>query len=410
MFGFLGTRKAASADALRTRLVGLDLTASRARAVASGDGRTRPLVLDGDSNELPLFLNLDHKPPVVGSAAVAVIRRLPHVVCSNFLPLLGHAHEWRAGRKSMTPESALQAALEVIRPTVAAETATAGLALPAYLTATQVKKTLELTAAARLPVRGSAVAPLAVVAHRAAAVVGSRPTDPSAVLVLDADEFALSGAVLSVSATDARIAAAAHWPHLSVRLWKERLIDGMSDRCVRLCRRDPRDSAAAEQAIYDQLDDALEKVRQGQKATLTVRAEHWFQDLVHQPEEMDGYCGGLVAAAVDGIKHLLLDGGLSVPIRAVWLSHAAGRLPGLAARIYRTTPEHTSVSILPVNAAAEAVAALVPRWLSGSLPRGHLDASIPFDRPLTAAVTPPAAVAGIGATSGSGSRPALPRK
>ncbi len=408
MFGFLGTRKAAGADAPRTRLVGLDLTATRARAVASGDGRTRPLVLDGDAHELPLFLNLDHKPPVVGSAAVAVIRRLPHVVCSNFLPLLGLAHEWRVGKKTMTPESALQAALDVVRPAVAAETATAGLALPSYLTPVQVKKVQELTAAARLPVRGSAVAPLAVVAHRAASVVGPRPGDPAAVLVLDADEYALSGAVLAVTPTDVRVVSVAHWPHLSVRLWKERLIDGMSDRCVRLCRRDPRDSAAAEQVIYDQLDEALDKIRQGQKATLTVRAEHWFQDLVHQPDEMEGYCTHLVAAAVEGIKQLLIDGRLAVPVRAVWLTHTAGRLPGLAARIYRTTPEHTSVSILPVNAAAEAAAALVPRWLAGSLPRGHLDSAVPFERPLTPAAPP--AVAGIGSTSASGQRPALPRK
>jgi len=399
MFGFLGTRKtaAASPDALRTRLVGLDLTATRARAVASGDGRTRPLVLDGDAHELPLFLNLDHKPPVVGTAAVAVLRRLPHVVCSNFLPLLGVSHEWRAGKKTMTPESALLAALEVIRPTVAAETATAGLSLPSYLTALQVKKVMELTASARLPVRGSAVGPLAVAAHRAGSVASSTPGDPAGVLVLDADEYALSGSVVTVTPTDVRVASVAHWPHLSVRLWKERLIDGVSDRCVRLCRRDPRDSAVAEQAIYDQLDDALDTIRQGHKATLSVRAEHWFQDLVHQPDEVEAYCAALVGGAVEGIKQLLLDGGLSVPIRAVWLTHAAGRLPGLAARIYRTTPEQTTVSILPVNAAAEAAAALVPRWLAGSLPRGHLDASVPHERPLTP-------------TAATAPRPALPRK
>jgi hypothetical protein len=62
------------------------------------------------------------------------------------------------------------------------------------------------------------------------------------------------------------------------------------------------------------------------------------------------------------------------------------------------------VSILPVNAAAEAAAALVPRWMAGSLPSGHLDSSVPFDKPLTPAAPP--AVAGIAPAQ----RPALPRK
>lgn len=380
MFGFLGTRKPADPEPVRGRLVGLDLTASRARAVSSGDGRTRALELDADSHELPLFLDLSQNPPAVGAAAVRLLRRQPHLVCSNFLPLIGQPHEWRVGRKTLTPSDALRLALDALRPAVAAETATAGLALPAYLSDAQVTRVLEQAAAARLPVRGSATAPLALVAHRAAAVVGARVIDPATVLVLDADEFALSGTLVAVSPADVRVVGAAHWPNLSARLWRERLIDGVSDRCVRLCRRDPRDTAAAEQVIYDHLDEAMDAARQGQKVTFHVRAEHWFQDIALQPDEVEGYCGGLVTAAVEGLRQLIHDGGSEVPFRAVWLTHAAGRLPGLAARIYRSTPEQTTVSILPANAAAEAAAALVPRWQTGTLPRGHTDTVVPFDR------------------------------
>lgn len=390
MFGFLGTRKAATPEPTRGRLVGLDLTATRARAVASGDGRTRALELDADAHELPLVLDLSQSPPVVGSAAVHLVRKQPHQTCSNFLPLLGQPHEWRLGRRPFTPADAVRTALEAIRPAVAAEGSAAGLALPTYLTDPQVKQVLELAAVARLPVRGSAVAPLAVVAHRAASVVAPRAGDPAAVLVLDADEFALGGTLVAVTPTDARVLTAAHWPTLSARVWKERLIDGVSDRCVRLCRRDPRDTASAEQAIYDQLDAVMDNARQAQKATVHVRAEHWFQDIVLQPDEVEGFCGGLVTAAVEGLRLLLADGGLAVPLRAVWLTHAAGRLPGLAARIYRSTPEHTAVSILPANAAAEAAAALVPRWQTGTLGRGHADAVVPFDRAAPARVGKPA--------------------
>lgn len=386
MFGFLGTRKSADAEPVRGRLVGIDLTASRARAVSSGDGRTRALVLDGDAHELPLFLDLSQNPPVVGSAAVRLVRKQPHLVCSNFLPLLGGPHEWRVGRKTLGPAAALRIALDALRPTVTAETATAGLTLPVYLTDGQVKRVLEQAVAVRLPIRGSAAAPLALVAHRAASVVGARAIEPATVLVLDADEFALSGTLLAVSPSDARVLGVAHWPNLSARVWRERLIDGVADRCVRLCRRDPRDTASAEQVIHDQLDEAMDKVRQGQKVTFLVRAEHWFQDIVLQPDEVEAYCGGLVAAAVEGLRQVIQDGGTALPFRAVWLTHAAGRLPGLASRIYRSTPEHTNVSILPANAAAEAAAALVPRWQMGTLPPGHADALVSFERPALARV------------------------
>ncbi len=49
------------------------------------------------------------------------------------------------------------------------------------------------------------------------------------------------------------------WPQLAVRLWKNKLLDAVSDRCVRMCRRDQRDSAEAEQALYEQLDEVLDR-------------------------------------------------------------------------------------------------------------------------------------------------------
>ena len=49
------------------------------------------------------------------------------------------------------------------------------------------------------------------------------------------------------------------WPRLAVKAWKDKLLDAVSDRCVRLCRRDPRDSAEAEQSLFEQLDDSLDR-------------------------------------------------------------------------------------------------------------------------------------------------------
>jgi hypothetical protein len=235
---------------------------------------------------LTLYLALDRRTPDVGAAGYHICRKLPHLACSNFLPQLGQPRQWQSDRCSVTPESALQAAFDKLRGPVVAETDAAGLSLPAYLTANQVKAATELANRAKLPLRGTVAAPLAVAAHRAAWVLGG-PADPpkdaaddegrpdwvvpmhrpapgpAAVVVVDADEFALTASVVAVEPSEVKSLAAAAWPRASLKAWKDRLLDALSDRCVRLCRRDPRDSADAEQALFEQLDDALDRALGG---------------------------------------------------------------------------------------------------------------------------------------------------
>ncbi len=382
MFGLLSKKMQVAEPPLR--LVGIDLNATRLRAVVAGEGRTRPIVLDDTGEELPLFLRLDRRVPQPGADAVQACRLNPHLVCSNFLGSLGQPHEWRGGRHALTPESATKLTFDKLLRPIAAETDSAGLALPVYLSTVQVRTVLRLAQASGLPLRGSAVAPLALAAHRAGTVGGT-----AAVLLVDVDEFALSGTLLQIGPADVRILGSAFWPQVSLRNWKNRLLDGMSDHCVRICRRDPRDSAEAEQGMYDQLDTLLEQTRTGQRATMQIRGEHWFQDLAHQPEQVEAYCAGLVKLAAENLKQLLLSSSIKSPPQAVWLSHAIGRLPGLAATIYKHSPEQTAVSILPQNAAAEAVAALLPQWLQGTLPGIHLDNVLPFEKSTAIPQLPP---------------------
>ncbi len=409
MFGFGNRRPPTPPD--RTRVVGIDLTASRARAVTLAAGRTRPLVLDEPAEDLLLYLALDRRTPDVGAAGYHISRKLPHLACSNFLPQLGQPRQWQSDRCSVTPESALRATFDKLRGPVAAETDAAGLSLPAYLTANQVRAATELAIRARLPLRGTVAAPLAVAAHRAAWVLGGpaaadgragrdgrapgeeaddgrpdwvvpmpRPAPgPAAVVVVDADEFALTASVVGVEPNEVKSLAAAAWPRASLRAWKDRLLDALSDRCVRLCRRDPRDSADAEQALYEQLDAALDRVQVGQPVTLGVRGSHWYQDLVQRASDFDGYCAALAALGAGGVRELVRSANLPVPPRAVWLTHAAARLPGLAAAIHQGVPEQTEVLALPANAVADAAAALVPYWLTALIPRVHLDAAIPLN-------------------------------
>jgi hypothetical protein len=377
----------------RSRAVGLDLTASRARAASVGGGKYRTPLLDEPAEDLVLFVAGDRRTPEVGRAGYSLCRKLPHVVCSNFLPALSQPREWKTGRHTLTPESALELALAKLARPVAAESDAVALTLPYYLTPAQVAKVVVVAARARLPLKGTAAAPLALAADRAAAVLAGKPAAPPAegvvpmrpagggpcsVVVVDVDEFALSAAVVSLERDSARMVTSAAWPRASLKVWKDRLLDAVADRCVRLCRRDPRDSADAEQALFEQLDDALDRVRAGHRVSLTVRTAHWFQDVPQQPDEFDGYCAALAKSSVEGVRELFYGAGLPVPPRAVWLTHAASLLPGLAKAMHQHTPEGTAVETLPASAVPLAAAALVPRWLTGDLPRQHLDTVLPF--------------------------------
>jgi hypothetical protein len=382
MFGFGGSKKTAPATPERHRLVGIDLSATRLRAVAAGVGSVRALHLDDPHEELPLFVSLDRRPVQLGHAAQGRLRVVPHLVCGNFLPLIGTPNEWRGERVTLTPDSAVGECLTAAGPAIHAESDAAGLVVPGYLTVRQVRTLLEVATSARWPLHGTAAAPLAVASHRAAGLTAAvRGVDPT-VLVIDADEHAVSAALIAVGTDEVRLLDSTAVLKTGVKLWKERLIDGLSDRCVRTCRRDPRDSAAAEQDLYLQLDDALDAARVGRRVTLGVRAEKWYQDLTVSPAEFEAVCEPVNRVAIDGLKQFLSAAPVTVPPRAVWLTFTAGRLPGLAAKIYKHSPEQTQVSLLPANAAAEAAAALVPRWLTGNLPRVHLDASIPHARRL----------------------------
>jgi hypothetical protein len=396
----------------KTRAVGVDLTSSRVRAVAVAvaTGKSRVLTLDNTSDELPLFVALDRRTPEVGHAGYSLCRKTPHALCSNFLPALGQPREWRNGRHVLSPDAALELALSKVRGPVAAESEAAVLVLPAYLTPAQVTRVVATAARAKLPVKGTAVGPLALVADRAAAILTGKPAapelpspewvvplrptagGPGAVAVIDADEHGLSVTQIGVERDRVRLISTTCWPRFSVRAWKDRLLDAVSDRCVRLCRRDPRDSADAEQSLYEQLDDAMEHARTGQRVSLTVRTDRWFQDVTLQPDEFDALAASMARGAAESFSDWVVIDNAGQPLlpRAIWLTHEAGRLPGLARTLHANTPEGMAVEVLPPAAVALAAAALAPRWLSGELPKAHLDTAIPLAPGVAGAADKPA--------------------
>lgn len=392
------TRKPQDASADRGPL-GIDLNAGRARAAHGRPGRNKLFPLDDPRPDLLFGISLDKRVPEVGPAAAAVSRKLPHAICTGYLPYLGQPREWKAGRLSLTADAALGLAFERLRSATQGHDGLA-FALPTYLTLPQVGKLTGIAEKAKLKVHGTATAPLALAAERATHYLHGQPEDvtetprngrsfnPTSVLIVDADEHAMTASVVRVAEEEVRTIGSATFPRLATRLWRERLLDALSDRCVRLCRRDPRDSAEAEQMLFDQIEEAIDRARTGQRVALSVRSTHWYQDLVVTPADLDAFCTPLWRAAADEVRHLVAGLNEAEPPRAAWLTHDAGRLPGLAAALHQNTTERTNVRILHPEAAAAAVANLIDRWALAELPRTHLDTAIPLPPRTDARVAP----------------------
>src|SRR5262245_7146316 len=90
-------------------LLGLDLNASRARAVRGPAGAVpRAMTLENDRRELHLAVSLEGRKPALGRAGVEISRKSPHLVCRNFLSRLGEDRPfvWKAGRHSLDAAAA----------------------------------------------------------------------------------------------------------------------------------------------------------------------------------------------------------------------------------------------------------------------------------------------------------------
>ncbi len=374
-------------------LVGLDLNATRARALAGpADALPAPLLLEVDNEELPLALNLENRHAEIGSSGLSLCRRLPHLVCHDFLGHLGTDRQWSAGRQRLDASRALGLVFDHLKGLLGSAHGVA-LTLPAYLDAAQVDLVAGLAVRARLPLLGSLATPLAM----ALTTFAEQPWSGAA-LVADVDEHALTWSIIQLDGQQARLTAFEAWPLLGLKIWRERLLDVLSDRCVRQSRRDPRDCGDAEQSLYDQIDAILEVCRHGQLAEAAVQTTQWYQNVIVQPGELIAACASLVRQTVEAMSALqtavLRQGSLG----AVLLSHAVARLPGLAAAVEaRVCPpplspvdssedfgeglldamhvEQASLYLPAADAAARAAHALAGRWQRGELARGRLTAA-----------------------------------
>ncbi len=384
-------------------LVGLDLNATRARALAGPAGALpQPLPLDGAERDLPTALSLEGRAAEAGRAGAALVRRAPHLVCRDFLAHVGTGRSWSAGRHRLDAAAAAGLFFQRLARCCAGASAVA-LAVPAYLNLEQAELLGGLAEKARLKLAGTLPGALAA----ALAAFADQPwSGPAA--VLDADDHALTWSAVVADGDRARLIAAHPTPQLGLGVWKERLLNAAADRCVRQTRRDPRDSAEAEQGLFEQLDGALDACRQGRVAELHVRSASWFQNLLLHADDVAGFCARLTRQAVAEAQSFLKSLDLGPPA-VVLVTDAAGRLPGLPAALedslrlpasvgprepsddfgedlLQVVPgEPARVVVLPPDAAARSAWELAGRWQRGGLPEGHLDAA-----PLLAAAPPDA--------------------
>jgi hypothetical protein len=395
-------------------LVGLDLNDTCARGVSGPAGMPPlPLHLDGKRAELPLALSLEGRTPVVGRVGLRLCRRLPHLACLDFLAQLGGPALWTAGRHRLDAAGALTLVLDHLRPACAAARGLA-LALPAYLGEEQVMVLAgvaeRLTARTRTPLPpllGSVAGPLAV----ALTAHAEQPWSDLAV-VADADDHALTWAAVAVADGRAELLGSRCQPQLGLRAWKERLLNGAADRCIRQSRRDPRDLAPVEQALWEQLETVLDDCSRGGLAQLKIEADNWYQHLMFRPEELAACCTRLVQRSVAELHALLSDTGQHGLPGVILVTDAAARLPGLVAQLEHAYAElkaeqadeleedfgadlldddtllRCGVCVLAPDAAARAAHELACRFDRGDLPGGHLLAA-PLPPPQPPDVGPP---------------------
>jgi hypothetical protein len=199
-----------------------------------------------------------------------------------------------------------------------------GAALPAYLSTDQTTTLARLAEKARCRLGVTVPTPLA-------AALGAPEYLPwsGQALVLDVDGHALTWSALLLADESARLLASQSWRHLGRGAWLSRLLNGVATRCVRLSRRDPRESADAEQYLYDQLLQVVGGPASSSAHEVVLQSGEWYQRLSIPASDFAAYCAPLAHQVVAEMQALLGMTAVQGPVGAVLLTAQAAGLPGL---------------------------------------------------------------------------------
>jgi hypothetical protein len=232
-------------------------------------------------------------------------------------------------------------------------------------------------------------------------------------VVLDVDGHALTWSAVAVRDDVVRVLHTHLAAQLARGVWLCRLLDSVAHRCVRLSRRDPRESAETEQTLFDQLAALLDARRGDELAEMVIQTPHWYQHLKFSPAELTSFCAPLARRAAAEMRDFLTAITTLDSVGAVLLTGSAARMPGLTeamdALILSPESEQSAnplplsssatggegwgdgadfgedlieesvhsarVHVLDDDAVARAAFELALRQHRGTAPRGHLDAA-----------------------------------
>jgi hypothetical protein len=166
---------------------------------------------------------------------------------------------------------------------------------------------------------------------------------------------------------------------------------------VRLSRRDPRESAEAEQYLYDQLVQVIEAPPSHHPTELVLQSAQWYQRFSLAASDFARFCAVLVEQALAEMKSLLGLTAAQGSVGAVLLTAPAAGLPGLVATLQgllnrppeqvaaseedfgegllpEELPAPAGVHVLPADAVARGAHELASHCQRGELRSGVLDA------------------------------------
>jgi hypothetical protein len=314
--------------------IGLELNASFVRGVLGPAGDyPPPLPLEPPGHELPMVFLLEKSTPELGRAAVSVAREKGHLICRDFLPHVGEtglkAKRWKHGRRFLDADGALALVFQRLQP-IGKTAREVVITLPSYLGQPQAEVVRKLATKAKLPLGSTLSAPLA-----AALVAHAEQAWLTSAIVLDVDDHAATLAHVRADRGLAQVQETRTLLNLGAQAWKDRIVNAIADACVWQSRRDPRDTPAAEQRIYDQLDGLFDATLQGHVVQIGVQGSNWYQNVLLGQTQTTQFCGHLLGALAGEIERFLQNASLDPDPPVFVLTHAAGRLPGLIGLLRR---------------------------------------------------------------------------
>ncbi len=239
--------------------------------------------LEPPSFELPLAIALDQAGVEIGAAALNQCRAAARQMCIGFLPHLGTPKRWESERHSLDANAACGLVWRRLQPH-ASNARIVVLAVPGYFDLAQAEMLRKLGEMNRLPTLGSVSNLLAAALAGHAEHFWQR-----SVLVIDADDHALTLGWVKGMGERAHLIDSRSFTQLGIRAWKERQIDALADRFIREHRRDPRDVPSAEQSIFDQLDALALAAVQHRPMQIGVNGQQWYRHLLVHPEQTPAF-------------------------------------------------------------------------------------------------------------------------